>query len=205
MAVCFAATSFAQLEIKPAVGLSFSNVRDYPDYIDASAKLGWQVGASLMAGERFYFDMGVYYGQRTTEYSFSSDFGPITIEAFDSDVTQSGLYIPVNVGFRLLDPTNGNDFNIRVFAGPNAYVVMNTSDDMEDLGDLGFDFENDAKDTYWSARVGAGVDFSILFIEAAYDFGLSPTFEDMPEEAWEDMNDIRNNTFLVNVGLRFVL
>lgn len=192
--VSFAAK--AQLEIKPTVGVNLSNVSTTPSGTKTSAKMGYQFGASVMFGERLYLSPGIYYYQQKTQYVIQNSENSTTLVTSDEKI--AGVKIPLLVGFKIIDPTNDPMINLRVFAGPS--VLFNTTNKFSD-GVIN-DNVNWKKNT-WGAQVGAGVDISIFFIEAGYEFGLSSAYEG--DSASETFKDIKHNTFVVNAGLRFAL
>lgn len=192
--VSFAAK--AQLEIKPTVGVNLSNVSTTPSGTKTSAKMGYQFGASVMFGERLYLSPGIYYYQQKTQYVIQNSENSTTLVTSDEKI--AGVKIPLLVGFKIIDPTNDPMINLRVFAGPS--VLFNTTNKFSD-GVIN-DNVNWKKNT-WGAQVGAGVDISIFFIEAGYEFGLSSAYEG--DSASENFKDIKHNTFVVNAGLRFAL
>tara|TARA_R110002020_G_scaffold345743_2_gene559691 strand:+ start:11773 stop:12171 length:399 start_codon:yes stop_codon:yes gene_type:complete len=132
MMVC-GAGMYAQAQVlKPGVGLNFTDFTTYSS--DASAKAGWQIGASMEFGDKLYFETGLYYGCKSLEYS---------------------------------DPNNAtqDDFN------SSSYRVF----------------------------AGAGVDFSILFVEAAYEWSVT----DLSDVSTIDVGKTRG--LFATAGLRFRL
>ncbi len=54
-------TSFAQLEIKPAIGMNFTGFSQDPENVSPSAQAGWQIGATVSGGEKLYGEGGVFW------------------------------------------------------------------------------------------------------------------------------------------------
>lgn len=186
----------AQLEIKPTVGINLSNVSSSPNGVKTSAKTGYQFGGSMMFGNRLYLSPGIYYYQQVTEFVIDNPDGSTT--AIVSDEKIAGVKIPVLLGLRLIDPSSDPLLNVRVFAGPS--VLFNTKNKFSK------GFGNDEirwKKNSWGGQVGAGVDLAFLFAEVGYEFGLSSTYEG--DAASENFKDVKHNTFVFNVGLRFPL
>lgn len=188
----FALAANAQVEIRPYVGPNFSNVNKAADNTTTKAKLGGQIGIGLMFGNRFYFNPQIAYFSRATEYSVANVGGSGNIKL---DQKTGGVNIPLLVGVRLIEIDNEPFFNIRAFAGPSIQFLTTA-----EFTNSGADQQIDWKKNQWGAQVGAGIDVSMFFIDAVYEFGLSKSGEAVTNS---DFNDIKNNTFYVNAGIRF--
>ena len=186
----------AQLEIKPTAGINLSNVSTTPSGTKTSAKMGYQFGGSIMFGSRLYLSPGIYYFQQVTQYVISNPDGSTTARTSDEKI--AGVKIPILVGFKFIDPDTDPTVNFRVFAGPS--VNFNTTNKFSH--GFGSDPIKWKKNT-WGAQIGAGVDVSFFFVEAGYEFGLSSTYEG--DAASQNFKDIKHNTFVLNVGARFVI
>ncbi|HKK39534.1 MAG TPA: porin family protein, partial [Cryomorphaceae bacterium] len=145
-------TCQAQLEIRPFIGANLSNVSEAPDGTSTKAKLGGQIGASLMIGNRFHVNPGIAYFRRSTEFS--------TTENINTDQTMEGVIIPLLVGYRFIDATEEPFFNFRVYAGPSLMFLTTTEYDDDILNE-----EVDWNSSSWGAQVGAGIDLSIFFLD----------------------------------------
>ena len=186
----------AQLEIKPTVGINLSNVSTSPNGTKTKAKAGYQFGGSIMFGNRVYLSPGIYYFQQVTQYVISNPDGSTT--AITSDDKVAGVKIPILLGFKIIDPETDPLINFRVFAGPSANFNTKT----KFSSGFGSDPIKWKKNT-WGAQVGAGIDISVFFIEAGYEFGLSSSYEG--DSASQNFKDIKHNTFVLNLGARFVI
>ena len=138
--------SLAQTQIKPGIGINATNVTG--DGADAKGQIGWQLGASVAFGEKFYFEPGVFYQNSSFEYS-TVDMGPVT------DATYHGFRIPVAVGLDVLGNAD-SAFGLRVFGGGSTFIVTGTSDEFLDK-DL-------VESPQWGVFAGAGLDISIFFL-----------------------------------------
>jgi len=187
----FALAANAQFEIRPYAGLNFSNVNKSPDNTTTKANLGGQIGIGLMFGNRIYFNPQVAYFARSTEYIVAGASG---VAAVKVDQKINGLNIPLLVGVKLFDGTTDPGFNLRVFAGPSVQFLTKTefSDDL-------INKSVEWKKNQWGAQVGAGLDVGILFLDAAYEFGLSNSGDPVNDS---EFKDIKNNTFYINAGVR---
>ena len=170
----------AQTQIKPGVGINFTNVSS--DGVEASGQVGWQVGASVAFGEKFYFEPGVFYQTNSVEY-FTSNSTPVT------DLTYSGLRIPVAVGLDVLG--NADSFaGLRVFGGPSGMFVLSTSDESVDKDEI--------ESPQWGVFAGAGLDIALFYLDASYQWSLSNVQKDVDQI---DLGKTRG--FFLTAGLRF--
>jgi hypothetical protein len=179
-------TLFAQVEIRPFLGMNFSDVSKTPDQTSSQAKIGYQVGASVMIGNRFHLNPGISYFSRSTEFSQTGDV--------NFDQTLEGVLIPILVGYRFVDPTTEPFFNFRLYGGPSMVFLTTTK-----FTDEGPKEGVDWNDTQWGAQLGAGVDVSIFFVDLTYEFGLTDNLDGSNAPGF---TDIRQNTFIINAGVR---
>lgn len=192
--VLFALTANAQVEVRPFVGANFSDVSQTPDNTTTQAKLGGQIGVGLIFGNKLYFSPQIAYFSRSTEFSFAGDDGNADINA---DQNVEGVLIPLLLGVRIIDPTDDPFFNLRVFGGPSMQFLTK-----KEFTNNMIDESVDWNTTQWAAQVGAGIDVSIFFVDASYEFGLTKTNEPVDGS---NFDDIKNNTFYVNAGIRLTL
>jgi opacity protein-like surface antigen len=175
---CTAAAS-AQMTLRPFAGVNSSTLTDI-DSANFDIKVGYQLGADLQIGSRFYIQPGL-------QFEFvKNTVTPQTGE--ESEFSRTNLRIPVLVGYSF----GGTEANwaVRIFTGPNAtFNLSDKSDDESAFEDL------DVNSIIWGWNAGAGFDFlNILFLDLGYQFGLSEVFD--VEEA------PRNNLFYANAGVR---
>jgi len=185
-------TCQAQVEIRPYLGANFSNVSKSPDGTTTEGKLGGQIGASLMIGNRFHLNPGIAYFRRSTEFISANDLS--------TDQTVDGVIIPILVGYRFVDPTTEPFLNFRVFAGPSLMFLTTTEYDDDILNE-----SVNWNDNQWGAQVGAGIDVSIFFLDVTYEFGLTNTNDGINGEDGgliTNFGEIKQNTFMVNAGVR---
>lgn len=190
----FSLAANAQFEIRPYVGPNFSNVNKSADNTTTKAKLGGQIGIGLMMGNRIYFNPQIAYFSRATEYSVAGIGGSGNVNL---DQKIGGVTIPLLIGVRLIDMDNDPFFNIRAFAGPSIQFLTTAK-----FTNSGADQQIDWKKNQFGAQFGAGIDVSMFFVDAAYEFGLSKSGKAVKGSGF---NDIKNNTFYINAGVRFNL
>jgi hypothetical protein len=189
--LAFFFVAHSQVEIRPFLGMNFSNVSDSPDGTSTQAKIGSQIGASLMIGNRFHLNPGIAYFSRSTEYSSS---GNVNV-----DQTVEGVTIPLLVGYRFVDPTTEPFLNFRIQAGPSLMFLTKTEYSDGEINDA-----VDWNDSQWGAQVGAGLDVSIFFLDVTYEFGLTNTNDGLKEKdgIFDNFTEFKQNTFIVSAGVR---
>jgi len=180
--VCAAASLKAQV-VKPGVGLNFTDISTGSG--EASAKAGWQLGATMVFGEKLYFEPGLFYVGKSSEYTTSSNSS--SQQEFEADF--NGFRIPVAVGYNLLGNSQST-VTLRAFGGGSAFFLTSVGD--------GFD-KDDFKSSTYGVFAGAGVDFSILFVEMAYEWSVT----DLSDVQSVDIGKSRG--LYLTAGLRFRL
>ena len=170
----------AQTQIKPGVGINATNVTGEGN--DAKGQIGWQVGASVAFGKKFYIEPGLFYQTNSFEFS-TPNAGPVT------DLTYSGLRIPVAVGLDVLG--NADSFaGLRVFGGASTFLVTGTSSDLVSKDEI--------ESPQWGVFAGAGLDIALFYIDASYQWSLSNVQKDI------DQIDLgKTKGFFLTAGLRF--
>lgn len=184
--VCFSLSADAQFELRPFMGVNFSDVSKAPDGVTTQARLGAQVGASAIFGNKLHFMPGIAWFARSTEFSVAG--------ATNFDQKINGVLIPLLVGYRFADAENRPFFNARLFAGP-AMMFLTTTEFTNGQANENVDWSS----TQWGAQMGVGFDIAIFFVDAGYEFGLSNTAEGIGPSGF---SDFRNNTFFANAGVR---
>ena len=149
--------SQAQVVIKPAIGINATDFSKDPGTGEFKGRVGYQIGGSVAIGKKVYFEPGIFYVKKNTEFVDENTSG---LE--DQDFNISGIRIPLTVGFNLLGNA-GSPVSLRGFGGVSAFFLA-------DIKDLDKDDFNTAS---WGTYLGLGVDFSILFVEASYEWSLT--------------------------------
>jgi hypothetical protein len=169
------------LELKPALGITFSDLTQDPVSGTSSGKVGWQLGGTLVWGDRLYFEAGAFYAQKGTEVTSTAPANPFEIKGV------SGVRIPAMVGLRLLGGEK-DALGIRAFGGGSAFLVTA----VDATGLTKSDFESPT----YGVFLGAGVDFLMLFADLKYEWGLT----DVSKLSTIDVGSSRS--IILNVGLR---
>ena len=180
------ATSFfarAQVAIKPSVGVNFTSISKNQANGEYSAKPGYQVGGSVAFGQKVYIEPGLFYVRKSTKFVSSAD----GTDNINYDI--SGIRIPVTIGAHLI----GNEkspVSLRGFAGGSAFILTR----LKDLD------KDDFHTASWGVFAGLGLDLSIVFLEAKYEWSLTNLSKDLTQ-----INVGKTRTLFLNAGIRVPL
>ena len=167
-------------ELKPAVGLSWTGVSKDPASGDTQAQLGWQIGGTVLLGEKLYFEGGAFYAKKSTDITAVSASQSIDFKGV------SGVRIPAMIGYRF---GGGHDsLALRIFGGGSAFIV--TSVDAEGLS------KGDFESPTYGIFAGAGLDFLFLFTDLAFEWSVT----DVAKTSTIDVGQSRS--VFLNVGVR---
>lgn len=174
----------AQVTIKPAAGINLTDFSKAPSTGKYKSKVGYQLGGSVAFGKKVYIEPGLFYVRKSTEYVHE---GSGQNQDIKYDI--SGIRIPVSVGFNLV----GNEkslIGLRAFGGGSAFLLTHIKDLDKD----------DFKSASWGVFAGAGLDITIVFVEAKYEWSLT--------NVQKDVNQIeigKSRSLFVNAGVRIPL
>jgi hypothetical protein len=175
----------AQIAIKPAIGVNFTDFSKDPNTGKFKSKPGYQFGGSVAFGKKVYIEPGIFWVKKSTEY---------VEEGTDPDNVKfdiSGIRIPVAIGFNLL----GNEkslVGLRAFGGASAFILTNAK--AEGLS------KDDFKNAAFGVFAGAGLDITIVFVEAKYEWSLTNVQKDISQV------DIgKSRSVFINAGVRIPL
>ena len=175
---------FSQVIIKPAAGLNFTDFsKDGGPGGKAQAKVGWQLGGSVAFGRKFYWEPGIFYVGRSTEFTSTL--------TSTNDITTSfnGIRLPLNVGYQLI----GNERSaatIRMFGGISGFFITSTDNINKDS----------LNTSIFALLAGAGVDIWKLFVDFSYEWSMTNIQNDIHQV---DLGKTR--TVFVNAGIRINL
>jgi len=176
----------AQIAIKPAIGINFTDFSKNPDGTYKS-KTGYQFGGSVAFGKKFYVEPGVFYVKKSTQYTSSNS------SSNDVDFNLSGIRIPLTVGYNFL----GNEKSIvglHALGGVSCFILTNTEVKNTDIS------KDDFKNAAWGLYAGAGLDISIVFVDLQYEWSLTNIQKDISQV---DVGKTRS--FFINAGVRIPL
>jgi hypothetical protein len=175
--------SFAQLKLKPAIGINFTDFSEDPESGETSAKVGWQIGGTVLIGDKFYGEGGIFWTYKSNEYN--SDDDQIT---FNTEI--SGIRIPAMIGYHLLKE-EATLIGLRAFGGASVLIVT-TVNALELTKD-------DFNDASWGVFLGAGLDISMFFVDLKYEWSLT----DVSSVASFDVG--KSRSIFINAGVKLGL
>ena len=176
----------AQTTIKPGVGLNFTDFSQDPVGGEFKAKVGWQIGGSVAFGKKFYFEPGIFYVGKSTEFQSSSSGTPTIDEKADIN----GIRIPLAVGLNLI----GNEktlVSLRGFGGLSGFFLTGVSDNLD---------KDDFEKTNFGVFAGAGIDIWKLYLDLSYEWSLSNVQKDVSA-----IDVGRTRSLFITAGLRINL
>lgn len=180
LASLIALPSLAQRAFKPGIGV---NITDFASTEGGKAvgKTGWQIGATFASGKKFYFEPGIFYVEKSTE--FTTTVG--TPDEFKANI--SGIRVPIGIGLNVLG-TDASTVTLHVMGGGSAFFITGTNDEID---------KDQLNTTNWGAYLGAGVDFWKLFLDISYEW----EFSDLQKDAAQ-VNIGQSRTWFITVGLK---
>ncbi|HMQ75454.1 MAG TPA: outer membrane beta-barrel protein [Flavobacteriales bacterium] len=158
---------------------------------NVKGNVGYQAGLGVSIGHRFYVQPGVYWQTISAKTINTNQTTGVKLE---DEPSVSVISVPVRVGLRLLPTMAERIVDVRIFGGITGNHVLSVKDGSDKI-DLDKD---DFKNLFMGADVGLGVDVLFLFLDAGYEFGLSPIFSDPADPT-------RYNMFFARLGVRIGL
>ena len=172
--------AYAQLEIKPAIGINATNFSENPVSGETSANVGWQLGGTIKMGDKLYGEGGIFWTYKSTKYEEAD-----TTFTFNTEI--SGIRIPAMIGYHLLGEGAGS-LGLRAFGGASVFIVTQVN---------AFELtEDDFNKASWGVFLGAGLDFSILFLDVKYEWSLTDV------SSVTSFNVGKSKSLFVNAGVR---
>lgn len=187
--IALSASTFAQLELKPAAGFNVARFDSNPvfnaDTLTADGRAGYEFGASLAIGRKLYVEPGVFYTR------LSQEFTPFDTEKSKFTYNANYLRIPVDFGFQFIGH-NTSFAALRIFVGPSMFIPLSIKENSYPID------KSDVKSPQFDFSVGAGLNIWLFFLDLSYGWGLTPQFKDDPITA-------KMQALYVNFGFRFKL
>ncbi len=178
----FISFGYSQVTIKPGIGINITNWSKDPGGATTSGNVGWQIGGTVAFGEKLFFEPGLFYVEQSTEVDV------IDSENFKFDNKITSLRIPVNVGYSIIGKEDGM-FSLHVFGGPTASFVL-------DVKETELLSKDDHKSVNWGVQAGAGINLTMFYLDASYEWGLNEFLEDMDEK-------VKLQGFYLTAGIKF--
>jgi hypothetical protein len=184
-----ATVMFGQFSFGLKLGANFSKMSTNIDTMSASMKPGFQIGAFVRFGKRFYVQPEVYYNLGGGSFTGDST-------SWKQDIVIGSVDIPVLVGFKLL---NAKIVNIRILGGPLVSFVTNTK--VKDVNDItGPITSADLNNVNWGIQAGAGVDVLFLTLDIRYQWGLNDVIKEIG--ATTATANSKYNTWVISLGFK---
>ena len=179
VALSFASVANGQFEIKGSGGINFSSLSSPPSGTDWQSEMGYQFGAGVLIGDKFYVEPGIQF-VRNSKLIVSEDFT-------DFNFSQNLVKIPVYAGYHILGHESG-PLALRLFAGPAVSIAGKIKEGEDQIS------KDDLKNASFLVDAGVGVDILFLFVEFNYEFALTDYFQD-------DTHSSKHSGFLINAGI----
>ncbi len=173
--------SMAQVELKPTIGFNITDVSKDPASGKAKGQAGFQIGASVLIGDKFYVDPGIFWVKKSTQFVEEG------VSPTELDLDMSGIRIPVVIGYHLLGHEESLA-SLRILGGASAFFV--TSVDAEGVN------KDDFNSPSWGVFAGAGLDIWILFLDVKYEWSLTDV------ASVTDFDIGKHKGFFSNAGVR---
>jgi hypothetical protein len=171
----------AALALKPAIGLTFTDFTKDPQSGQAKGKTGWQLGGTVLLGEKLYFEGGAFYAQKSADITSTTPAGNVDLNAI------SGVRIPAMIGYHIVGDPSAS-LAVRAFGGAAMFIV--TSVNATGLS------KSDIESPTYGVFAGAGLDFMFLFLDVKYEWSLTDT----SKISTVDVGNARS--LYLNVGVR---
>ncbi|NLL28859.1 MAG: PorT family protein [Bacteroidales bacterium] len=146
-------------------GVNVSRFQTELDSTTTGARLGWQAGAMVRYGGRFFAEAQINLGQSSAEL-VRKDTSMLSIR---SKVYRTFVSVPVMAGYKIFSSEDGTS-NFRIMAGAEATMMLKTKLDENFFYVEKDDFEPSS----FSAIAGIGADFWFIRLDLAIHYGFTP-------------------------------
>lgn len=177
LAVMAYVSTSAQVEIKGLIGTNFSTFPGSNN--DVSAKAGFQYGAGVLIGNKFYVEPGIQFVTSSSTFDANST---------SIDFSQNSVKIPVYLGYHLLGAED-KPLALRIFAGPTVNIPGKIKKGEDQIT------KDDINKSVWAVDGGVGLDILFLFVEANYEYSLNDYFTDAAP------TNGKHGAFIINAGI----
>ena len=172
------------------VGLNASHVNSDSYLLDGNGvksglNIGVAAGTQLSYRAPIFLESGLYYSQKGGKSGSGTD--KFTYEL-------NYLEVPLLIKYKHFV---GNQTTIQPYAG--GYLAVGTDGTIKDYGmrEAFSSFENGYFNRFdGGLKIGCGVGFNMLYLDASYDIGLANIGQD-------NFNDTHNGCFTLNIGVNF--
>ena len=172
------------------LGMNASHVSSDSPMLDGNGaktglNLGFVAGTQLTYRAPIFLESGLYYSQKGGKSRSGQD-------KFTYDLNY--LEVPLLIKYKHFV---GNQTSIQPYAG--GYLALGTDGSIKNYGSrTAFSSYDDGYFNRFDGgiKLGCGVGFNMLYVDASYDIGLSNIGQD-------DFNDTHNGCFTINIGVNF--
>ena len=172
------------------VGLNASHVSSESPVLDGSSvktglNIGVAAGTQLTYRAPLFLETGLYYSQKGGKSGEGN--GKFTYDL-------NYLEVPLLIKYKHFV---GNQTSIQPYAG--GYLALGTDGDIKNYGTrTAFSSFSDGYFNRFDGglKIGCGVGFNMLYLDASYDIGLSNIGQD-------NFDDTHNGCFTLNIGVNF--
>lgn len=152
-------------ELHLSAGYNGSNVQEAGDE-GWTGLGGYQFGADLRVGQRWFLEPGVHFLVRNLNYTYAT---AAEIPAQEFQYTSRSLRVPLMLGRTLMDPASDPAINISILGGPSALIGLSANLDQDELTVA-------TRTTQWYLGFAGEVQFDFLFVKGGYDVAMSNVF-----------------------------
>jgi len=170
--------------IKPTLGINFTDVVSNVDGT-ASGRTGWQIGATVIFGDKIYVEPGIFYQNKSADFSSSNNLIQPDLKA-----DLKGIRVPLAFGYNLIGNSESK-VSFRLFGGPSGFFVTDTSDDIN---------INNINSPAWGLFAGAGLDIWFLFVDVSYEWSVTDI-----QTSFTNIEFGKTNGLFANAGIRIRL
>ncbi len=170
--------------IKPTIGINFTDVISDGNGT-ATGRTGWQLGASMVFGEKIYVEPGIFYQSKSAEFSSADNLNEPDLQA-----DFKGVRVPVTFGYNLIG-NRVSTASLRLFGGASGFFVTDVGDDIN---------KDDITSPAWGVFAGAGVDIWLLFLDVSYEWSVTDI-----QTSFTNIDFGRTNGLFANAGIRIRL
>jgi hypothetical protein len=178
-----AVVSYAQVEIKGGGGINMAGFSKDLDNYTIDGRIGYQFGAGVLIGEKFYVEPSVYWA-RLAQYAVLKE----DPEEIENLVALNSIRVPVHLGYHIIGGKEEKVFALRVFAGPAFGFLTKVTSDLSDVT------KDDFKSFNLDIDAGLGIDIWFIFVEAQYSWGML--------KVMEEGSDAKVRGLVANAGFR---
>ena len=179
----FTSVSFAQTQVKIAIGVNSSRLSTDDANLKNDARIGWQMGGSWLLGDKLFFEPGIYFN------TISSSLQSIDSVSLNYTSEIDMFRVPVFIGYHIIGDATESFFNLRVFGGPTAsFITKVTETDTFS--------KDDFSKVLWGLDAGIGINVWWVFVDAGYGWGLNDVF------SHDSYGSAKAKAFWINTGVR---